>query len=189
MTNAEIPRHSLGEAIERLERRWATIVGFGVLLVILGVAALLFSLVATLATVTLNGVLFLIAGAAEIGLGMHIRGWNHFFLWLIGGVLYLALGVFCLVNPMLGSALQTFFVAAGLAAAGLARLNLALQIPSERPRLLVILSAVVSIFLGVTIVTRWPMDNLTVIGALLGIDLLFHGAGWVGLGMGMRLRA
>ena len=47
------------------------IVAFGVLLVVLGFAALIFSLFATLATVTLNGVFFLIAGVAEIGIGMH----------------------------------------------------------------------------------------------------------------------
>ncbi len=41
---------------------------------VLGFAALVFSLVATIATVTLNGVLFLIAGAAEIAIGMHSRG-------------------------------------------------------------------------------------------------------------------
>ena len=66
-------QHSLGEAIERLRGKWAAITAFGVLLVILGFAALFFSLIATIATVTLNGVLFLIAGAAEIGIGMHSR--------------------------------------------------------------------------------------------------------------------
>ena len=91
-SNVRTSQHSLGEAIERLRGKWAAITAFGVLLVVLGVAALVFSLIATIATVTLNGVLFLIAGAAEIGIGMHSRTWGRFFLWVIGGLLYLAAG-------------------------------------------------------------------------------------------------
>ena len=41
--------HSLGEAIERLRGKWAAITAFGVLLVVLGFAALVFSLAATIA--------------------------------------------------------------------------------------------------------------------------------------------
>ena len=98
-SNVGTSQHSLGEAIERLRGKWAAITAFGVLLVVLGFAALFFSLIATIATVTLNGVLFLIAGAAEIGIGMHSRNWGRFFLWVVGGLLYIAAGILCIVNP------------------------------------------------------------------------------------------
>jgi uncharacterized membrane protein HdeD (DUF308 family) len=90
MSNASDVRpsqHSLGEAIERLQGKWAAITAFGVLLVVLGFAAMVFALTSTIVTVALNGVLFLIAGGAEIGIGMHSRGWGRFFLWVIGGLL------------------------------------------------------------------------------------------------------
>ena len=99
MSNIQTTPHNLGEAVESLRRKWASITAFGVLLVMLGFAALFFSLIATIATVTLNGVLFLIAGAAEIGIGMHSRSWGQFFLWVIGGLLYLAAGVLCIMKP------------------------------------------------------------------------------------------
>ena len=76
--------HSLGGAIHRLQAKWGAIVAFGVLLIVLGVAATMFALEATIATVTINGVVFLIAGAAEIGIGMHAQGWGRFFLWVLG---------------------------------------------------------------------------------------------------------
>src|SRR5215475_13555131 len=88
-SNVGTSSHSLGEAIERLRGKWAAITAFGVLLVVLGVVALFFSLIATIVTVTLNGVLFLIAGGAEIGIGMHSRTWGRFFLWVIGGLIYI----------------------------------------------------------------------------------------------------
>ncbi len=137
-SNAGTSAHSLGDAVERLRGKWAAITAFGVLLVVLGFAALAFSLVATIVTVTLNGVLFLIAGGAEIGIGMHSREWGRFFLWVVGGLVYIAAGVLCIVNPILASAILTLFLGAGLIAAGVVRAlsrDPASSRPSARPRL------------------------------------------------------
>ena len=188
-SNVRIPRHSLGEAVERLREKWAAITAFGLLLVVLGFAALFFSLIATIVTVTLNGVLFLIAGAAEIGIGMHSREWGRFFLWVIGGLLYVAVGVLCIVNPALASVALTLLLGAGLIAAGAVRAYLAFQIPADHPRGLVFLAAAVTILLGLIIVSGWPNNSVYVIGALLGVDLLFHGVGWVSFGVGLQARA
>ena len=182
-------QHSLGEAIERLTGKWAAITAFGVLLVVLGAAAIAFSLIATIVTVTLNGILFLIAGGAEIGIGMHSRGWGRFFLWVIGGLLYIAVGVLCIVNPTLASVALTLLLGAGLIAAGLVRAWLAAQLPADQPRAIVFLAAAVTILIGLIIVSHWPLDSVYVLGTLLGVDLLFHGVGWVSFGMGLQPRA
>jgi uncharacterized membrane protein HdeD (DUF308 family) len=180
--------HSLGGAIHRLHDRWGAIVAFGVLLVALGLAAMSFSFFATIATVTINGVVFLIAGAAEIGIGMHSQGWGRFFLWVIGGVLYLFVGLVCIFNPVLASTVLTLLLGAGLIAAGAVRLYLAFQLPAEQPRALVFVAGAVTILLGLIIVTHWPADSVWVLGTLLGVDLLFNGAGWVSFGLGLRAR-
>jgi uncharacterized membrane protein HdeD (DUF308 family) len=189
VSNVGTSAHSLGEAIERLRGKWAAITAFGVLLVVLGFAALFFSLIATIVTVTLNGVLFLIAGGAEIGIGMHSRTWGRFFLWVIGGLLYIAVGVLCIINPVLASVALTLLLGAALIAAGLVRAFLATQLPPDQPRALIFLAAAVTILLGLIIVSHWPLDSVYVLGTLLGVDLLFHGVGWVSFGMGLHARA
>jgi uncharacterized membrane protein HdeD (DUF308 family) len=189
VSNAGASAHSLGEAIERLRGKWAAITAFGVLLVVLGVVALTFSLFATIVTVTLNGVLFLIGGVAEIGVGMHSRAWGRFFFWVIGGVLYVAAGTLCIVNPILASVALTLVLGVALIAAGLVRAYLANELPADHPRGLVFLAAAVTILLGLIIVSHWPSDSVYVLGALLGVDLLFHGVGWVSFGMGLQARA
>ena len=188
-SNVGTSAHNLGEAVERLRGKWAAITAFGVLLVVLGVAALFFSLIATMVTVTLNGVLFLIAGAAEIGIGMHSREWGRFFLWVIGGLVYIAAGVLCIVNPIVASVALTLLLGAGLIAAGVVRAFLAFQLPPDHPRALVFLAAAVTIMLGFIIVTLWPLDSVYVLGTLLGVDLLFHGVGWVSFGVGLHARS
>jgi uncharacterized membrane protein HdeD (DUF308 family) len=189
VSNVGTSAHSLGEAIERLRGKWAAITAFGVLLVVLGFVALFFSLIATIVTVTLNGVLFLIAGGAEIGIGMHSRTWGRFFLWVVGGLFYIAAGVLCIVNPVLASVALTLLLGAALIAAGLVRAYLAFQLPADQPRALIFLAAAVTIVLGLIIVSHWPLDSVYVLGTLLGVDLLFHGVGWVSFGMGLHARA
>ena len=187
-SNDTLGPHSLGEAIEHLRSRWGAIVAFGALLMLLGAAALIFNLAATVATVTLNGIFFLVAGAAEIGVGAHAQSWRRFFLWMIGGVLYIAVGVVCIVNPIFASLALTLALGAGLIAAASVRAYLAFQLPPDRMRGMVLLAAAVTFLLGLIIVMRWPSDSVYVLGVLLGVDLLFHGAGWATFGMGLRTR-
>jgi uncharacterized membrane protein HdeD (DUF308 family) len=187
-SNTDQQPHSLGAAIERLSGKWCAIVAFGALLILLGAAALVFSFAATVATVTLNGVFFLVAGAAEIGIGMHAQGWRRFFLWVIGGVLYLAVGVICIINPVFASLALTLALGAGLIAAAAVRAYLALHLPADHPRGMILVAAAATALLGLIIVIRWPSDSVYVLGVLLGVDLLFHGAGWVTFGMGLRAR-
>jgi uncharacterized membrane protein HdeD (DUF308 family) len=53
---------------------------------------------------------------------------------------------------------------------------------------MVLVAAAVTFLLGLIIVMRWPTDSVYVLGVLLGVDLLFHGAGWVAFGIGLRAR-
>ena len=178
--------HSLGGARHRLRAKWGAILAFGLLLMLLGAASLAFAFFSTLAMVTLNGVLLLVAGAAEIGVGMHARSWGRFFFWVLGGVLYIWAGIFCILNPLAASAILTLLIGAGLIAAGLVRAYLAFQLPSGPQRSFVWLGAAVTFLLGLTIVIHWPLSSAYVLGTLVGVDLLFNGAGWVSFALGLR---
>ena len=186
MSDAVPSPHNLGEAIHRLRAKWGSILAFGLLLILLGAASLTFALASTLAMVTLNGVLFLVAGAAEIGVGMHARSWRAFFFWVLGGVLYIAVGVFCMLYPLVASAILTLMIGAGLIAAAIVRAYLGVQLPAGPRRSLLWLGCAVTFLLGLTIVVHWPLSSAYVLGTLLGVDLLFHGAGWVSFAIGLR---
>ena len=182
------PPHSLGDAIAHLHGKWGAVVAFGLLLILLGAAALVFTLASTVATVVVNGVFFVVAGAAEIGIGARTQRWSRFFLWIVGGALYLMVGIVCILNPGLARVALTLALGAGLIAAGAVRGYLALQLPTGRQRGMVALAAAVTFLLGLIVLMHWPWDSVYVLGTLLGVDLLFHGVGWVAFGMGLRAR-
>ena len=76
----------------------------------------------------------------------------------------------------LASAILTLLLGAGLIAAGVVRAYLGFQLPADHPRAHGLLAAAVTILLGLIIVIHWPLDSVYVLGTLLGVDLLFHGA-------------
>jgi uncharacterized membrane protein HdeD (DUF308 family) len=47
----------------------------------------------------------------------------------------------------------------------------------------VLFSAVISIILGGLIITQWPSTGLYILGLFLGVELIFAGVGWLGLGL------
>jgi uncharacterized membrane protein HdeD (DUF308 family) len=47
----------------------------------------------------------------------------------------------------------------------------------------VLFSAAISIILGALIISQWPATGLYMLGLFLGIELIFAGVGWLGLGL------
>ena len=57
------------------------------------------------------------------------------------------------------------------------------------PWIWVVLSGVVTLLLGLIILNHWPVSSLYILGLLLGIDLVFVGASWIGMGLSLRKAA
>jgi uncharacterized membrane protein HdeD (DUF308 family) len=85
--------------------------------------------------------------------------------------------------------LLTLFLGASLVVSGLIRLFLAFSMKRESPWVWVAVSSVITLLLGLLILARWPVNSVYILGIFLGIDLIFAGAGWLGLGMALRRRA
>jgi uncharacterized membrane protein HdeD (DUF308 family) len=157
----------------------------GIALIILGMLAISFSFVASLAVVFTFGILLLAGGFVQVASAVWARGWRGFFLHLLTGILYLIVGFFMLERPVTAVAALTLLVAASLLVGGLFRIiaSLTVQFPNWG---WVLLSGVISFLLGIAIWRQWPADAVWVIGLFLGIDMLFAGWSWVALGLTLR---
>jgi uncharacterized membrane protein HdeD (DUF308 family) len=49
-----------------------------------------------------------------------------------------------------------------------------------------VLDGLITIVLGVLILTNWPASGLWVIGLFLGIDLIFYGLTWIAIAFAVR---
>jgi len=179
-----LPAH-LGDDAE-LKRNWGWMVAFGVLLALAGFVALGSVLLATISTVLVVGIAMVVSGVGEIIHGFAMRQWKKFFFWIVIGLLYVVAGACVFRNPLLAAGFLTLLLGSGLVASGLVRSVLAFQLPVNTPRVLVFFSGVLSLAVGAFILVQWPASSLWVIGTFLGVDLVFAGASWIGVGLTLR---
>ena len=181
------PRTSSG--LEALRAKSGWIVALGAVYVLAGIIALGSVVLATVATVFIVGVMLVIAGVTQVINAFQIRNWGKFLIWLLVGFLYIAAGFVSFENPLLAAALFTFLLGISLAASGIMRIILAFNMREGMPWMWVALSGTVTLLLGVIILVHWPVSGFYILGLLLGIDLIFAGVGWIGIGFGLRRHA
>jgi len=135
------------------------------------------------------GVMMLIAGVAEVINAFQIKTWGKFLLWLLLGALYILAGFVTFENPLLAAAVLTLLLGFSLVASGVMRIALAFSMREEMPWIWVAGSGLITLLLGIIILVHWPVSGLYILGLFLGIDLIIVGAGWIGIGLGLKRRA
>lgn len=174
--------HELNE----LSHKWGWMIFLGIVFLIGGFVGLYNVGIATLASVLVLGYSFIVAGVVEIVASFNFKSWGRFILWVLLGIATIAAGALLIANPVLGAATLTLFLGFILIASGALRIVLSFSMPKDSPWVLVLVSGIISMLLGGTIVARWPVSSLYSLGIFLSIDLIFAGIAW--LMMGNRLR-
>ena len=172
--------------LNRLRDVWVLLLGMGIGLSLLGVAAIASSFIATMATVLVFGILLVLAAIFQVFTAFWGRQWRGFFLHLLAGVLYLIAGVFMIDNPAAVALALTLMVAACLLVGGILRIILSVAERFDGWGW-VFLNGLISLLLGTAIWRQWPLSGLWVIGLFVGIEMLFSGLSWVMLGLAARV--
>jgi uncharacterized membrane protein HdeD (DUF308 family) len=178
--------HRLGSAeLESLREIRVFLMGMGVALILLGVVAIGSSLIATLATVLMFGILMLLGAIFQVVTALWGRSWRGFFLHLLTGVLYLIAGLFLIENPVETARGLTLLVAACLLVGGILRIILSV-IERFDGWGWVLTNGLVCVVLGTAIWRQWPLSGDWVIGLFVGIEMILSGLSWLMLGLGVR---
>jgi uncharacterized membrane protein HdeD (DUF308 family) len=176
-----------GTGTETLYAKWYLIIALGVVYVLASTIALYSIVTSTVASVLTVGIMMLIAGVAEVINACQLKSWSKFFLRIAIGALYVVAGVATFENPVLASVLLTFMLGASLIVSGIIRMTLGFGMEIGTPWVFVFLSGVITLLLGFVILAHWPISSIYTLGFLLGLDLLFVGLGWIGVGLSLRL--
>jgi uncharacterized membrane protein HdeD (DUF308 family) len=190
MTNAadSLQKSSIGSNLAPVRAKWGWVVALGVVYLIAGFIALGSIVMATVTSVLIVGIMMIVAGVAEVINAFQIKSWGKAIVWGLLGILYIVAGFVAFENPLFTAALLTLFLGVSLVASGIMRIILAFSMKREAPWLWVLFSAVITLLLGLVILAHWPINSIYILGVFLGIDLIMAGAGWVGVGVGLRQR-
>lgn len=173
--------------LSTISKHWGWFLLWGILLVILGITAIGATTTATLISVVFLGTLILMSGIVIIldAFTFWWGKWGGFFLDLIIGILYFAVGISLIQSPLLGSISITLFLGIFYLTLGIFRTvySLSTTIPNKGWNLF---NALMSLLLGVLILANWPASSLFVIGFFVGIDLLFSGWSYIMMSLSAR---
>jgi uncharacterized membrane protein HdeD (DUF308 family) len=173
----------------RPRTRWGWFVALGIAQILLGVIAWFDVIAFTIAGVVFIGAMLVVAGVFQVVHAFMDRAWGAFILDLLVGVLYVIGGFLLIDEPVQGSIVITILVAAAMIAGGILRIAMGIQHRHMPGWGLLVLSGLIGFVVGVVLCLTLPIASLFVIGTLIAIELIVHGASWVQFGLVLRRTA
>lgn len=152
---------------------WGWILAYGVVSVLLGLAAFAWPFAATLAATLVIGAFFIAAGIVSVGAGVFGKGHEGRGYAIGFGVLSLVVGLLMAFEPATGAFSLTLMVAVWLGIRG--ALEIGLGVRFRRGRGLMVALGVINILLAIYVLATLPWSALTLPGFILGISFLFGG--------------
>ncbi len=174
---------TLEETRQEIARHWGWFLTLGILLVLIGMAAIAFPFLSTLAAKIAIGWIFLVAGVVEVFHAFYVKRWAGFFWNLLIGLLYIAAGVWLAFFPLTGILTLTIVIAALFIAEGVMKLIMGFRMRPHEGLGWVIFSGLVAIAAGLLIALSLPTSAVWALGLLAGINLLFSGWSFIYLAL------
>lgn len=172
---------------EQIARGW--FIGLGVVMVLVGVAAFAFPLIASLSVELLVGSAFLVGGIATLVQAFREKEWSGVIWQFAIGAVYVLGGLAFLANPFGGVVALTMMLGIVFLLEGIARIVMGVQLRSERNWGWMVASGGTSILLSILIFGGLANGaSLTLIGVLLGVNFIFSGISLIALGSAGRVQ-
>ena len=165
--------------LEQFRKSWGWFLVFGILLMILGVVCVVMAQTATTFSILALGWILAISGVVWLINSFYAFSWQGFFLYLLNAIIRGVAGYLLIRHPTAGAEGATMLLAALFIVGGLFRGVGASLIQFPRWGW-TLFSGLVSVALGVYLLTTWPAASTYFIGLAIGIDLIFDGAALTG---------
>ena len=165
--------------LEQVRKSWGWFLVFGILLTILGVMCVVKAQTATTFSILALGWVLAISGVLWLVNSFWAFSWQGFFLYLLNALIRGVTGYLLIRHSDAGAAGVTMLLAALFIVGGLFRAAAASAIKFPRWGWTVF-SGVISVALGVFLLTTWPTASTYFIGIAIGVVLIFDGAALMG---------
>jgi uncharacterized membrane protein HdeD (DUF308 family) len=171
-----------------VKSHWKAFLFEGILLAVLGIAALIVPPLASLAIAIFLGWMFLISGIGGLIVTYWARSTPGFWWSLISAALAVLAGMLLLARPMQAVLTLTIVLGAYFLAEGVTTIMYALEhrreLSSRWSWLLI--SGLIDIAISFMVITGLPSSAEWAIGILVGINLVFGGASLIGVALAAR---
>jgi uncharacterized membrane protein HdeD (DUF308 family) len=176
------------EIATSLRDHWKLLLAEGIILVVLGAAAIIIPQFATLTVELLVGWLVLFSGIAGLFTTFSMRPMAGRWWSLLSAVIAIGVGLVLLFQPATGAVSLTLVLIAFFLIEGIASIMFALDHRNELPGTWVamLFSGLVDLVLGGMIFLGLPSSAAWAIGLLVGINLMFGGMALIAMALQAR---
>ena len=171
-----------------VREHWKAFLIEGIVLAVLGLAAMVAPLIASLAFTIFLGWMFLISGVAGLAMTFWARQMPGFWWSLISAVLGIAVGLILLASPVSGAFSLTLVLIAFFVIEGVVSIMFALDHKRELTGRWgwMLVSGFVDLVLSVMIIAGLPSTAAWAIGLLVGINMIFGGSALIAMALHAR---
>lgn len=168
-------RHEVTAAIRG---HWKFFLAEGIILIILGLAAILVPLIATLTFTIFIGWLLIISGLVGLYSTFRMHPAPGFWWSLVSAILALVIGILLILRPITGMFSLTLLLITFFLIEGIASIMFAIEYRNDLPARWgwMVASGIVDLILAAIILVGLPGSAAWAIGLLLGINMVFGGA-------------
>jgi uncharacterized membrane protein HdeD (DUF308 family) len=177
-----------GAVATSLHEHWVFFLVEGIILVILGLAAIVIPRIATLTVEILFGWLFLISGLVGLITSFWMRHAPGFWWSLVSAILGIAVGIVLLSRPLSGVLSLTLVLIAFFVIEGVASIMFALDHKRELSGRWgwMLASGIIDLILAAIILAGLPGTAAWAIGLLVGINMVFGGSALIAMALHAR---
>jgi uncharacterized membrane protein HdeD (DUF308 family) len=161
-------------------------IGLSVLMIVAGILAIASPLAAGIAVNVLVAWLLVFSGGVHLVFSWYTRTSGGILWELLVGILYIFIGVYLLVHPVVGLVSLTIALAIYLFAEAILEFALGFILRPLPGSSWLLFDGVVTLILAVMIWRTWPSSTEWVIGTLVGISMLFSGTSRLMLSLAAR---
>ncbi len=163
------------EVIRKVRQNSGWFITLGVVMILLGIAAIVEPFIATIAIARVFSWILLFAGVIRIIYAVQSRHDRGFWLALLIGILYVIAGILLLSN-MLGAALTLTIAFGGvILMQGILEVIAAFKVRPDPNWSWTLVSGIMAIVLGILIFYQWPFSAAWLLGVFVGVNLMFTG--------------
>jgi uncharacterized membrane protein HdeD (DUF308 family) len=173
------------EEFVELSHSWGWFLTTGILSLILGMICLVHVVQATLISLLLLGSLLFVAGVFQCFQAFSTRRWDGFFLHILVGILYGAVGFLMLTHPDISAMSLTPLIAALAITTGLFRMAASFSLFAPHAGWTA-LNGMLSLVLGLYVWWTWPISSFFLLGVIIGVELLINSVPLIQLGVQLR---
>jgi uncharacterized membrane protein HdeD (DUF308 family) len=169
-----------------IAEKWGWFLALGIVLIIVGFAAIAFPFLSTVAAKIMLGWLFLIGGVVMVIHAFSAQAWQGFVWSLLIGILYVVAGGYLAFFPLTGLLTLAILLVILFLAEGLFEVIMAFRVRPHDGWGFLLLSGIAALAVGVIIALDLPGSATWALGLLVGINLLFSGWSYIFLAMAGR---